>query len=51
MAHSVKPVDIAQVVAEACPGTEVLEVVERTGGQLSTVYEVRTDTDPVIVKV
>jgi aminoglycoside phosphotransferase (APT) family kinase protein len=44
-------VDIAQVVTEACAGTEVVEVVERTGGQLSTVYEVRTNADPLIVKV
>lgn len=43
--------DIARVVTEACAGTEVVEVVERTGGQLSTVYEVRTNGDPLIVKV
>ncbi|MEU8223737.1 aminoglycoside phosphotransferase family protein [Kribbella sp. NPDC048915] len=32
-------------------GLQVDEVVERTGGQLSSVYEVRTSADPVIVKV
>jgi aminoglycoside phosphotransferase (APT) family kinase protein len=45
-------VDIAAMVAQACPGSEITEVVRRTGGQLSTVYEVRrTAADPLIVKV
>jgi aminoglycoside phosphotransferase (APT) family kinase protein len=45
-------VDIAAMVARACPGSEITEVVRRTGGQLSTVYEVRrTAGDPLIVKV
>ena len=40
------------MVTKACPGAEVAEVVQRTGGQLSTVYEVRrTDGDPLIVKL
>ncbi len=40
------------MVAKACPDSEVAEVVQRTGGQLSTVFEVRrTDADPLIVKV
>jgi len=40
------------MVARACPGSQIAEVVQRTGGQLSTVFEVRrTDDDPVIVKV
>ncbi|TDW71170.1 Ser/Thr protein kinase RdoA (MazF antagonist) [Kribbella pratensis] len=49
--RSVEPVDIARVVTDARPGTDIVEIVERTGGQLSTVYEVRTDSDPLIVKV
>jgi hygromycin-B 7''-O-kinase len=45
-------VDIAAMVEKACPGSEITEVVPRTGGQLSTVYEVRrTAADPLIVKV
>ncbi|MFI5691731.1 phosphotransferase family protein [Kribbella sp. NPDC051586] len=43
--------DIARIVTDARPGTEIVEVVERTGGQLSSVYEVRTTADPLIVKV
>ena len=40
------------MVAKASPGSEVADVVQRTGGQLSTVFEVRrTDADPLIVKV
>ena len=40
------------MVAKACPDSEVAEVVQRTGGQLSTVFEVRrTNADPLIVKV
>ena len=42
--------DVAQLVRDVV-GVDVSEVVERTGGQLSTVYEVRTSADPVIVKV
>jgi hygromycin-B 7''-O-kinase len=45
-------VDIAAMVEKACPGSEITEVVPRTGGQLSTVYEVRrTAADTLIVKV
>jgi hygromycin-B 7''-O-kinase len=45
-------VDIAATVAKACPGSEITEVVRRTGGQLSTVFEVRrTAAEPLIVKV
>jgi aminoglycoside phosphotransferase (APT) family kinase protein len=45
-------VDIAAIVAKACPGSEIAEVVQRTGGQLSTVYEVRrTAGEALIVKV
>jgi aminoglycoside phosphotransferase (APT) family kinase protein len=40
------------MVATAAPGSDVTEVVQRTGGQLSTVFEVRrADADPLIVKV
>jgi len=40
------------MVAKASPNSEVAEVVQRTGGQLSTVFEVRrTAADPLIVKV
>ncbi|MFF0338947.1 phosphotransferase family protein [Kribbella sp. NPDC004875] len=42
--------DIAQLVSDVV-GLDVVEVLERTGGQLSTVYEVRTSADPLIVKV
>ncbi|MEU4192692.1 aminoglycoside phosphotransferase family protein [Kribbella sp. NPDC026611] len=42
--------DIAATVEAAC-GIEVTELIERTGGQLSAVYEVRTSADPLIVKV
>jgi hygromycin-B 7''-O-kinase len=42
--------DVAQLVRDVV-GVDVREVVERTGGQLSTVYEVRTSAAPVIVKV
>ncbi|WP_329004810.1 aminoglycoside phosphotransferase family protein [Kribbella sp. NBC_00709] len=42
--------DVARLVSEVT-GLEAGEVVERTGGQLSTVYEVRTNDDPLIVKV
>jgi Ser/Thr protein kinase RdoA (MazF antagonist) len=41
--------DVAQLVTEAL-GVEVGAVTERTGGQLSSVYEVQA-ADPVIVKV
>ncbi|MFG1819985.1 phosphotransferase family protein [Kribbella sp. NPDC049174] len=44
--------DIEAMVAQACPGSEIAEVVRRTGGQLSTVFEVRrTAAEPLIVKV
>jgi hygromycin-B 7''-O-kinase len=44
-------VDIAAIVEKAL-GSEVVEVTQRTGGQLSTVYEVRRSAaDPLIVKV
>jgi len=44
-------VDIAPIVEKAL-GTEVLDVTQRTGGQLSTVFEVRrTSADSLIVKV
>lgn len=42
--------DVAQLARDAL-GVEAGEVIERTGGQLSTVYEVRTAGDPLIVKV
>ena len=42
--------DVAQLVRDAL-GVEAGDVIERTGGQLSTVYEVRTAGDPLIVKV
>ncbi|MEV5960913.1 aminoglycoside phosphotransferase family protein [Kribbella sp. NPDC051952] len=42
--------DIAAIVAKAVPDSE--EIIQRTGGQLSTVVEVRrTSGDPLIVKV
>jgi hypothetical protein len=45
-------VDIEAIVARACPGSEIAEVVPRTGGQLSTVFEVRrTAANPLIVKI
>jgi hygromycin-B 7''-O-kinase len=44
--------DIASMVEKACPGSAVEEVVERSGGQLSTVFEVRRNAaEPVIVKI
>lgn len=40
------------MVAKASPGSEIAEVVQRTGGQLSTVVEVSCrGADPLIVKV
>jgi hygromycin-B 7''-O-kinase len=43
-------VDNAALLAKAVPDSE--EIIQRTGGQLSTVFEVRRTTgDPVIVKV
>jgi hygromycin-B 7''-O-kinase len=50
-AHSVEAVDIAQAVRKIWPEIEVHEVVRRTGGQLSGVYEVRTASGALIVKV
>lgn len=44
--------DIAAMVEKACPGSAIEEVVERSGGQLSKVFEVRRNAaDPVIVKI
>ena len=52
MASSLKAVDIAAAVAKVCPGSDVAEIIPRTGGQLSTVFEVlRTAADRLIVKV
>lgn len=40
------------MIDKACPGSEIAEIIPRTGGQLSTVYEVlRNDASPVIVKI
>ncbi len=40
------------MVEKGCPGTEIVEIIPRSGGQLSTVYEVlRTVGAPVIVKI
>ena len=40
------------MIETACPGSEIAEIVTRSGGQLSTVYEVlRKAADPVIVKI
>ncbi len=40
------------MVEKACPGTEIVEIIPRSGGQLSTVYEVlRAAGAPVIVKI
>jgi aminoglycoside phosphotransferase (APT) family kinase protein len=40
------------MVEKACPGSEVAEVLPRSGGQLSTVFEVRRHAaEPVIVKI
>jgi aminoglycoside phosphotransferase (APT) family kinase protein len=45
-------VDIAAMIEKACPGSEIAELVQRSGGQLSTVYEVRRyAAAPVIVKI
>lgn len=46
-------VQIEELVATALPDHHVLEVVPRTSGELSTVYEVRLDAEPtaVIVKI
>jgi hygromycin-B 7''-O-kinase len=41
--------DLDRLLDEA--GIKAAEIVERTGGQLSAVYEVRTEAEPVIVKV
>ncbi|WP_433013402.1 phosphotransferase family protein [Kribbella sp. CA-294648] len=44
--------DIAAMVEKACPGSEIVEIVPRSGGQLSTVFEVRRyAAAPVIVKI
>ncbi|MFI5710509.1 phosphotransferase family protein [Kribbella sp. NPDC051620] len=44
--------DVAAMVEKACPGSSIEEVVERSGGQLSKVFEVRrTAAEPVIVKI
>jgi aminoglycoside phosphotransferase (APT) family kinase protein len=40
------------MIEKACPGSEIVEIIPRTGGQLSTVHEVRRNAaPPVIVKV
>ncbi|GAA1562374.1 hypothetical protein GCM10009789_14450 [Kribbella sancticallisti] len=40
------------MIEKACPGSEIAEILPRTGGQLSTVHEVlRTAAAPVIVKI
>ena len=40
------------MIEKACPGSEIAEIIPRSGGQLSTVYEVlRTKNAPVIVKI
>jgi len=44
--------DIAAMVEKACPGSDIAEIVPRSGGQLSTVFEVRRNAAvPVIVKI
>jgi hygromycin-B 7''-O-kinase len=44
--------DIEAMVTKACPGSTVTDVKERTGGQLSSVFEVQRENDePLIVKV
>jgi aminoglycoside phosphotransferase (APT) family kinase protein len=44
--------DIAAMVEKACPGSSIEQVVERSGGQLSKVFEVRRNAaEPVIVKI
>ncbi|WP_344845074.1 aminoglycoside phosphotransferase family protein [Kribbella ginsengisoli] len=44
--------DIAAMVDKACPGSSIEEVVERSGGRLSKVFEVRRNAaEPVIVKI
>lgn len=40
------------MVERACPGSDIAEIVQRSGGQLSTVFEVRRSAaEPVIVKI
>ncbi|MDX6264449.1 MAG: hygromycin-B 7-O-kinase [Kribbellaceae bacterium] len=44
--------DITGMVEKACPGSDIAEIVPRSGGQLSTVFEVRRNAaEPVIVKI
>jgi hygromycin-B 7''-O-kinase len=43
---------VAAMIDKASPGSDITEIVPRSGGQLSTVFEVRrTATDPLIVKI
>ena len=43
---------VAAMAEKACPGIDITEILSRSGGQLSTVFEVRRDAaDPVIVKI
>lgn len=40
------------MIVKASPGGDIAEIVPRSGGQLSTVFEVRrTAADPLIVKI
>lgn len=50
---SLEPATAQQILAPIVPDFTVTDVVARTGGQLSTVYEVRSagSTRPVVVKV
>ncbi|MFC9687183.1 phosphotransferase family protein [Kribbella sp. NPDC056951] len=43
--------DVNAMVAKARPGVTVTNITERTGGQLSSVFEASTDEGPLIVKV
>jgi hygromycin-B 7''-O-kinase len=44
--------NIAGMVEKACPGSDIAEIIPRSGGQLSTVFEVRRNAaEPVIVKI
>ncbi|MFC5261917.1 hypothetical protein ACFPJ1_07315 [Kribbella qitaiheensis] len=44
--------NVAAMIVKASPGSDIAEIVPRSGGQLSTVFEVRrTAADPLIVKI
>jgi aminoglycoside phosphotransferase (APT) family kinase protein len=44
--------NVAAMIEKASPGSDIAEIVPRSGGQLSTVFEVlRTAADPLIVKI